>query len=341
VNFTTLRNSYLGTIFDYKWDCPRCGKVFNASPNDRSHNLTFFCSPVCKIPEGCDLQSMYPNICELMDTNNKIDPSQISCGSHKILNLICSKHDIPHRWSIAVGNMVATFEKYEGIGTPGCEHCNFAGYDQKYGGKDYFVSQSNKKHNFEFDYPGDYKGNTTKTSIFCKKPNHGIFYQTPCDHKRGRGCWRCFVDQIESKPCQKLRAILTKLGINFTWERKFDCMKYINCLRIDFYDEILYIAFEYDGEHHFKVTSWISDEILLEIKTRDVCKDKFCLENKMHMYRFCRIEHITEEKIIEIRNMCQPGMKQVYASYPDYIETMSQLMDMTKFNVITIQPLCK
>jgi len=234
--------------------------------------------------------------------------------------------------------MVFRFDDYRGIGTPGCEQCNCVGFAQKYDGHKHFVEVSNKEHNFKYEYHFEYQGVDTKIPIFCKEFEHGYFMQTPYQHKNGSGCWRCHAEQKESKACQKLRAILTSLNIKFTTEKIFIGMKYVKFLRIDFYDENLNIAFEFDGKQHFYRTSWGGREALELSKIRDHHKDKYCLENDIHMYRFCRIEDITLEKIIEIRNICKSGTKQVYASYPDYIKTMSELIDMSKFNIITIQP---
>lgn len=323
----------------YKWNCPRCGNIFPASPGGRCYNITFFCSSKCKIEPGQDLKTLYPGICELMTEDNIIDPSFITCGSSQKINLICYNHDSSHEWKTTIAKIVERFREYEGFGTPGCEHCNSVGFDQKYGRGEYFAYVGARKHNGFYSYfPEKYEGNEIKTPIFCPSSDHGIFYQTPHKHKAGRGCWKCASERKESKACQKLRGILDSLGIKYKCEKMFKGMKYVGYLRIDFYDKVLKIAFEYDGVQHFFITTWSDKDEIIEIKNRDICKDTFCLQNDIHMYRFCRIEDITLEKVLEIRDMCKPGMKQVYASYPHYIEEIGKVIDLSKYNLIVVQP---
>jgi len=53
-----------------------------------------------------------------------------------------------------------------------------------------FISKSNEKHNFKYDYSlVDYKNNNTKVKIICKK--HGEFEQLPFNHLKGVGCMIC------------------------------------------------------------------------------------------------------------------------------------------------------
>jgi very-short-patch-repair endonuclease len=56
--------------------------------------------------------------------------------------------------------------------------------------KEDFVIESKKVHNNLFDYSlVKYINNTTKVSIVCSK--HGIFQQTPKNHKKGHACPNC------------------------------------------------------------------------------------------------------------------------------------------------------
>jgi len=52
-----------------------------------------------------------------------------------------------------------------------------------------FVKESNKIHNFRYNYPEMYKNNATKIKIECKI--HGIFEQNPNHHLTGCNCPRC------------------------------------------------------------------------------------------------------------------------------------------------------
>lgn len=56
--------------------------------------------------------------------------------------------------------------------------------------KEDFITKSNTKHNYKYDYSMvDYKNNRTKVNIICKA--HGIFSQIPDSHMRGFGCKKC------------------------------------------------------------------------------------------------------------------------------------------------------
>lgn len=53
-----------------------------------------------------------------------------------------------------------------------------------------FIEKATASHGIRYDYSNVvYTNNTTKVEIIC--PEHGPFWQTPKDHKRGRGCQKC------------------------------------------------------------------------------------------------------------------------------------------------------
>lgn len=56
--------------------------------------------------------------------------------------------------------------------------------------KQQFIEKANKVHNFKYNYSKvNYKNNTTKVTIICKK--HGEFSQIPSNHLIGMGCYIC------------------------------------------------------------------------------------------------------------------------------------------------------
>lgn len=68
--------------------------------------------------------------------------------------------------------------------------------------KETFIEESNKLHNFKYDYSKViYKNISTKVCIIC--PEHGEFWQTPASHIKGCGCSKC--GQIEAK--KKIKVI--------------------------------------------------------------------------------------------------------------------------------------
>jgi hypothetical protein len=53
-----------------------------------------------------------------------------------------------------------------------------------------FANEANKIHNNKYDYSKVvYKNQQEKVCIIC--PEHGEFYQTPCNHLQGYGCPKC------------------------------------------------------------------------------------------------------------------------------------------------------
>lgn len=58
--------------------------------------------------------------------------------------------------------------------------------------KNKFIEMSNKAHNNKYCYDNViYKTRYDKVKIICLK--HGEFHQTPKNHLKGRGCYKCFV----------------------------------------------------------------------------------------------------------------------------------------------------
>lgn len=328
------------------WDCPRCGKEFSQTPSARAYKNTFYCSDECKITPGKDFLSLYPQIVNFVDEdNNEVILNQVSCISAEKVALVCYEHDEIRRWKSKVGNIVRSLNRLilTDIGTPCCEECHSKGYNQKYGGHEHFVEIANKRHGNIYDYPEQYESNSKKIKIFCRVKDHGIFEKTPGDHKRGYGCWRCTAERKESKACQRLRELLLENNISFTTEEIFPGLVNINSLRVDFYTEkyndiLINLVKEVDGRQHFWTSGWCDEENLKGIKFRDKLKDAYCLKNGYNMWRIPFLEVVTDEKLAMMLDLCSPGNKQVYASYPEYIEEMSKYFDLSQVNVIIVQP---
>lgn len=71
----------------------------------------------------------------------------------------------------------------------GCPKCSKFYFERK--STDDFIKESNKKHNFKYDYSlSEYVSNKTKVKIICK--DHGMFEQVPNNHvSKGHGCPKC------------------------------------------------------------------------------------------------------------------------------------------------------
>ena len=73
----------------------------------------------------------------------------------------------------------------------GCPKCGKSiSSNKRLKSKETIIEELKKAHGDKYDYSlVDYKGTDTKVKIIC--PVHGVFLQTPYDHKKGSGCPVC------------------------------------------------------------------------------------------------------------------------------------------------------
>lgn len=75
----------------------------------------------------------------------------------------------------------------------GCQKCMREVFDTKT-----FIEKSKKIHGDKYDYSKvEYKNSHTKVCIIC--PEHGEFWQNPCDHLHGYGCPKCGIKKLWDK----------------------------------------------------------------------------------------------------------------------------------------------
>ena len=77
----------------------------------------------------------------------------------------------------------------QGKGCPECAKINRA--KSKTMTLEKFIEKANKKHNNWYDYYETIYVNT-KTEVWIRCPEHGLFQQTPNSHLAGHGCLKCF-----------------------------------------------------------------------------------------------------------------------------------------------------
>lgn len=137
---------------------------------------------------------------------------------------------------------------------------------------DDFVKKANLVHNNKYIYDKvEYVNNRTKVCIIC--PEHGEFMQTPNDHLDGCGCPACKESKLESS----IRRFLDENGFKYTPQMKFEWLKKINKLSLDFYLHDYNIGIECQGEQHFVNRGFMTK--LDEIKSRDTLKKELCKEH--------------------------------------------------------------
>lgn len=79
----------------------------------------------------------------------------------------------------------------------GCPTCSKNKPSKKRLTLDQFINNSNKKHNYFYDYSlSVYTGQSKPITIIC--PKHGEFIQHPKEHMRGCGCYSCAKEKISN-----------------------------------------------------------------------------------------------------------------------------------------------
>lgn len=145
-----------------------------------------------------------------------------------------------------------------------------------------FIRKAIAIHGNKYDYKNvQYKNYNTKVCIIC--PEHGDFWQTPNNHLFGTGCPTCPQSNLEGE----MRNFLTKNGIEFFQEHRFDWLKSKKRMSLDFYLPQHNIAIECQGKQHFEPINMFGGEEFFE-KTleRDLLKKKLCEEHGIKVIYF-------------------------------------------------------
>jgi hypothetical protein len=170
---------------------------------------------------------------------------------------------------------------------------------QRIGNKE-FIKRSIDKFGDKFDYSKvDYYNNRTKINLICKE--HNIkFEQTPSQHLNGNiSCYKC--KKVLSFGESIIRDYLKENDIDFIEQHSYKDCRNKNILKFDFYLKYFNLIIEYDGKQHF-VKGWNSEEEFERLKTNDIIKNKYCLDNNINLLRipytqFSNIINIIKQKL--------------------------------------------
>lgn len=221
------------------------------------------------------------NVEELINDFNKVhnfkyDYSLVNFKNCKTkIQIICKEHGIFEQ--TPSGHLLGY----------GCSKC--AGCKRKTTKE--FIDESNKIHNFNYDYSlTEYTNAKSKVKIICK--THGIFEQNAYHHIKGIGCPYC----CESKGEKEIRYFLISNNIKFKQNKRFNKCKDKKTLPFDFYLSDYNICIEYDGIQHFEsIEYWGGKNKLLTQKKRDQIKTNYCLQNNIKLIRIKYNENILEK----------------------------------------------
>ena len=144
------------------------------------------------------------------------------------------------------------------------------------------IAEFNKTHNNFYDYSfiENYKNIYSIIKIKC--PEHGFFTQVAHNHWKGAQCPSC--SNMFSKGSTKIQKVLSELNIEFFMEYTFNDLLHPltkNKLRFDFYLPQQNIAIEFNGQQHYKESTWFSERNLEEQQLSDETKKEYCSKNKI------------------------------------------------------------
>jgi len=145
----------------------------------------------------------------------------------------------------------------------------------------------------------------------------------------------------KSKKALEVEQILFKLGYvrNVTLFEEWSDegrMRYILPLRIDEFASPERLGFEVDGVQHFDERGfYYTQEEFITVMTRDMNKDKYCLENRISLLRipYNMPYDKTVETIKYVINLCKQG-HHVYASYKHYYYEVIKTINMDISNTM-------
>lgn len=196
-------------------------------------------------------------------------------------------------------------------GTAGCPECTRKRMYEKFAlPKDVFEKRIKESYNGNIEIVGDYVNANTPIEFYCNKHDN-YFKMKPRSlmYKNARGCPQCAQTSGETK----MNNILNRLGYHIDPQHTFDDCCNINKLRFDGYDEDHNIAFEYQGEQHYRPVDFAGrgDEwakrIFEDGIKRDNIKREYCKQKGIHLievpyWEFDNMDAFLIDKLSKINN---------------------------------------
>lgn len=173
----------------YTWECFVCGKQYKLSITKKikKRKDNFSNCPSCRKKVILN-NSVYNTHRDIVNKywdykrNKKVDPKNVSRGSHTKVYMIC----------MDCGNSFLTqFRRYIKGGR--CRQCGWKkGAETNTKDKEQFIKEATKKHGNTFKYDRvEYVKALEKVLIGCRVKGHEYFPQEPNSHLRGHGCPKC------------------------------------------------------------------------------------------------------------------------------------------------------
>lgn len=183
----------------------------------------------------------------------------------------------------------------KGAGCPICANIKKAAFHTD--NKESFVEKARQVHGDNYEYIGEYKGNSIKMIMKCNRCGFE-FSQTPNSHLQGCGCPHCKQSKME----EELETFLKEKNISFIPQCKHDTFEWLGLQSLDFYLTDYSIAIECQGKQHFEPIDFFGGkERFNDDVERDKRKRKLCEEHNIPLYYINYNENIIK-RINDILN---------------------------------------
>ena len=160
----------------------------------------------------------------------------------------------------------------------GCKECGLIKMGKSHNKTtEQFIEKARLVHGDLYDYSNTvYTKRENNVNIICKI--HGPFTQTAGNHLCGGGCKECLNSHLE----EKIRVLLQNNKIKYEYEKRFEWLKNVGPMTIDFYLPEYNIAIECQGEQHYRPVKYFGGpgELVKDMK-RDKVKEKLLLEHEI------------------------------------------------------------
>ena len=228
--------------------------------------------------------------------NNKYNYSNVDYkNAMEKVCIICPEHG--EFWQLPATHL-------QGIGCPVCGKLKASKSHKLTTEK--FIQRAKEIHGDKYDYSKTtYKNMKEPVCIIC--PTHGEFWQVAHTHLTNHGCPKCSSSALEIS----IKNILEKNNIKYLHQYKFEWLKDIKQLIVDFYLPDYNIVIECQGLQHFKPSNFGSKKTektkLFETTIRhDKIKFEECKKHNIDVLYFSNL-HINypyyvyedENKLIE------------------------------------------
>ena len=165
-----------------------------------------------------------------------------------------------------------------------------------------FIQRAREVHGNKYDYSKtEYKSMKEPVCIIC--PEHGEFWQLAHTHLTNHGCPKCSSSRLEII----IKDILEQNNIHYIHQCKFDWLKDINHLTVDFYLPEYNVVIECQGLQHFRPCDFGSkkrdkNKLYESILKHDKIKFEECKKHNIDILYFSNLNINYPYSVIENEN---------------------------------------